>query len=200
MPTLIPTSTPCDRSSVRFRSMPIVLFGMLLACASPSLTCAQDVPLAGQQEWHRLDVGAGLGTSKSDFDRGATFAASVRYYPTRSLALEGEAGWWNGHDDALFRPLHGTTELSGNLLLGGFGQRVNPYFGFGLCHSTATVTADRITSADSATNIHFILGLDVRVAGRVSAFATARFRPLVVGDFDGWRSVKRYQAGIRVGL
>jgi hypothetical protein len=130
-----------------------------------------------------------------------SLAFPLRAWKKVVLALEGEAGRWNGYDDWMFRPLHGTTELSGNLLLGAFGRfRVRPYVGFGLCNSRTTVRWNDYTNDDSLTDVHFIVGVDISVSSRLSAFATARFRPVVVGDFDGWRTVTRLEVGARLGL
>jgi len=185
----------------RKRTLPFVLFCVLAASWPASLASAQEVPSAGKQAGHRFDIGVGLGAQTSESDNGVTFSGSVRYYPARFLALEAEAGWWNGYDDSVFRPVHGTTELSGSLLVGFFGQsQVKPYVGLGLCNSRTTVRWNDYTNDDSFTDVHFIVGLDVRISSRVSAFGTARFRPVVVGDFDGWRTVTRYQVGARLAL
>jgi hypothetical protein len=154
---------------------------------------------AGPAARSRFDVGLGVGAIQGNAGTGLSIATDVRFKPTRSLALELEIGHWQGPVSGLEKH---ATEVSGNLLWVS-GDRVAPFLGVGLGHRWASEQIDLGSSGSFAygsetSSVHFLIGVDVRLSDRLTAFGSARFNPHIVGDDDGWEVIKRYNAGIRL--
>ncbi len=190
------------RSSRRDRFCRVRVAALVIIGLGVTASARADDAAAGR-EWHQFDAGIGLGALNDMNWTALSVTSSFRVRLASHLALEAEAGRWGARVNA-YRADHGTTEVGGDLLFVSNG-RVGPFAGLGFSKSWAATTFGTppgFTYQDDMLQsyINFVVGVDVRVSRRVFAFASARFAPRVIGDYDGWYSIKRYQAGVRMGF